>query len=67
MFKKDDVIEKLKINIVNIKFIKRDGSTRNMKATLREDIYHKLQQLLHFHRKKLEIFQKKFNQFGIQM
>lgn len=38
MFEKNDVIERLKNNIVNIKFTKRDGSTRNMKATLREDI-----------------------------
>ena len=38
MFKKDDVINDLKKNVVDIKFTKRDGSTRSMKATLREDI-----------------------------
>ncbi len=36
--KRDELLEKLKNNIMNINFEKRDGSTRKMKATLREDI-----------------------------
>ncbi|MAD25527.1 MAG: hypothetical protein CMO44_15305 [Verrucomicrobiales bacterium] len=35
---KENIISKLKDNIMNINFTKRDGSTRRMKATLREDL-----------------------------
>lgn len=38
MFKRDEVVKLLKESVCTVKFTKKDGSLRIMKATLKEDI-----------------------------
>ena len=37
-FSYEDLLEQLKTNIVNVRFVKLDGTERNMKCTLKDDL-----------------------------